>query len=363
MSLQGVLSDFGIAEVFQLIGQQRKTGVLQVEHEQQALEIFFQEGRVVRARSSDDSVSGSLADFLLRTGCISESALADARRKQKDTLEPLPEILVASGAIRAEDFARMARLATSEAIFELFLWDEGSFRFRPEDIREEPGDEAASAEQVLLDALRMRDEWSAVRQAMPDRSDVLTPSVDIEEFRRRRDALAAETSVPVEDLERLFRAADGRSSAQRVIDLARLGTFAGTKALVAMRRGGIVRVDPRGRGGPLRREHGATAEAPVPAAGLAFLLVGALLSGWLWLRPPPAAEAWIPADALALARDVAEEEEVRFALESARWAVGGYPRALAEAPLEPPVPDRYIYQRSSDGYALSRVAPSAAGPR
>ncbi len=33
MSLHGVLSDFGVADVFQLIAQQRKTGVLDLEHE------------------------------------------------------------------------------------------------------------------------------------------------------------------------------------------------------------------------------------------------------------------------------------------------------------------------------------------
>ncbi len=362
MSLQGVLSDFGVAEVFQLIGQQRKSGVLQVEHEQQTLEIYFQEGLVLRARSVEETQSGTLADFLLRTGCISESALCEARRKQKETLEPLPDILVASGAIRAEDLARMARLASAEAIFELFLWDDGRFGFRPEEVRAEPGDEAVGAEQVLLDALRMRDEWTAVRTAIPDLSAALTPSVDIEEFRRRRDALSEESGLAPEDLERLFRMADGRLSARRVIDLARLGTFAGTKALVAMRRAGVVRVEARGRSAPARRDTGATEEG-AGWSGLALLVLGALLATWLWIRPAPAPEPWIPADALALARDSAEEEQVRFALEAARWAAGGYPLALAEAPVSPSLPARYIYQRSPAGYVLSRVAPSAAATR
>jgi hypothetical protein len=363
MSLQGVLADFGVAEVFQLIGQQRKTGVLEVEHDQQTLEVYFQDGLVLRARSVEETASGPLADFLLRTGCVSESTFADAQRKQKETLEPLPDILVASGAIRAEDLARMARLASGEALFELFLWEEGSFRFRPEEVRAEPGDEAVGAEQVLLDALRMRDEWTAVRQAMPDLSTALIPSVDIEEFRVRREAVAEEAGLPPEDLERLFRLADGRLSAQRVIDLARLGTFAGAKALCAMRRAGMVRADARGRGASTRRDASAAAAAGRSWAGLLFLAIGAALAAFLWMRPGSAPEPWIPADGLSLARDLAEEEQVRFALEAARWAAGGYPRALADAPMSPQLPARYIYERSADGYALSRLVPSAAAPR
>jgi hypothetical protein len=361
MSLQGVLSDFGVAEVFQLIGQQRKTGVLEVEHDEQTLEIFFQDGRVLRARAKEAARGGALAEFLLRTGCLSESALADARRRQKETLEPLEQILVASGAVRAEDLARMARLASAEAIFELFLWDDGRFRFRPEEVRDEPGDEAVGAEQVLLDALRMRDEWSAVRQALPDLQATLVPSLDIEEFRTRRESLAAESGLPAEDLERLYRVADGRASAQRAIDLARLGTFDGAKGLAAMRRAGVVRLEARPRSAPERREPPVERSPVWPA--LLFLLAGALLAGWLWTRPGRPAETWIPADALAVSRDTAAEEEVRLALEAARWLGAGYPRDLREAPVSPAVPDRYIYERSPDGYALERIPPSAAGSR
>ena len=48
VALHGNLRDFGIAEVFQLIGQQRKTGTLVVEGGQGSIFLAFDEGRVVR---------------------------------------------------------------------------------------------------------------------------------------------------------------------------------------------------------------------------------------------------------------------------------------------------------------------------
>jgi len=49
VALHGNLQDFGIGEVFQLIGQQRKTGVLEVRGEQGEVELRFDSGGVVAA--------------------------------------------------------------------------------------------------------------------------------------------------------------------------------------------------------------------------------------------------------------------------------------------------------------------------
>ena len=75
MSLQGVLADFPVADVFQLIAQQRKTGVLEVERKGRTLLVFFLEGQVLSARPSETRPDGSLAGYLLRTGALQESAL------------------------------------------------------------------------------------------------------------------------------------------------------------------------------------------------------------------------------------------------------------------------------------------------
>ena len=41
VALRGNLQDFGIADVFQLIGQQRKTGLLDISNEGRTLRLAF----------------------------------------------------------------------------------------------------------------------------------------------------------------------------------------------------------------------------------------------------------------------------------------------------------------------------------
>ena len=52
VALRGNLQDFGIAEVFQLISQQRKTGTLDISHGAQSLRLAFDAGRVVWGQRS-----------------------------------------------------------------------------------------------------------------------------------------------------------------------------------------------------------------------------------------------------------------------------------------------------------------------
>ena len=49
VGLSGNLQDFGLADVFQLIGQQRKTGVLELSSRKLRVQIVFDRGAVVSA--------------------------------------------------------------------------------------------------------------------------------------------------------------------------------------------------------------------------------------------------------------------------------------------------------------------------
>jgi hypothetical protein len=51
MALEGTLRDFSLADIFQLIGLQRKTGVLTLRGTEDVVIISFQEGRVVGSES------------------------------------------------------------------------------------------------------------------------------------------------------------------------------------------------------------------------------------------------------------------------------------------------------------------------
>ncbi len=361
MSLQGVLSDFGVADIFQLVAQQRKKGVLSVEHAGRTLEVHFVDGAVLRARPAETRPDGALASFLLRTGALAESALDEVFKQQEETLESLPRLLRSLGALEQDDIDAIVQLTTNETIFELFLWDEGSFRFLPTDVERTISDRPVSAEMVLLDSLRMRDEWAAIQSRLPDLSVVMAQCVDIEGFRGVRAAAESTSGMSADDLDRLFNLCNGRASARRVIDLSRLGTFNGARGLVAL-------VVENGLTVERRKE---TADAatrararPRPLLGYAILALCALLAGGLFQVPAAQHEDYpMPLSSLSQARAAAATERVRMALEARRWAEGAYPESLEDLAAEASrllatVPlDRYSYARAGDGYRLSRSLP------
>lgn len=357
MSLQGVLSDFGVADVFQLIAQQRKTGVLTIENEGRSLEVYFQEGAVLRARPAESRPDGALAEFLLRTGAISEPALSEAQRQQEETLESLSQIMLQTGALAPEELERVVRLVSGETIFELFLWDQGAFKFRPRDVSPEPGDEEVGAEMVLLDALRMLDEWTQVSLRLPDLSAVVVKVADPERFRERCGQVRDASGLGADEVERLFHLANGRISARRVIDLSRLGTFLGAKGLVEMTRSGLLRLEAAS---PARTEtEKRSFGSPHLVLGAAALVVAALVAtGLLLARPEPVHDFSIPVDLLERAREQAGGERLRLALDSYRWATGRYPDSLERLPksgaarLASASGAGYIYHRYPGGYTL-----------
>jgi hypothetical protein len=358
MSLAGSLQDFGVAEIFQLIGQQRKTGVLEVSQEDRVLEVFFHEGSVLRAHPADPKPDAALAAFLLRVGAIAETDLAEARREQEETLDSLAHTLESEGVLRKSELEAVAQLLTQETLFELFFWEEGRFAFRMEAVERSAGDQSLSCENVLLDTLRMRDEWMVLRPKLPDFSCVLAPSTDVTSLGSRRAALSEVSGLEVEALERLFGLVDRRSTVRRIIDLSRLGTFQGARGLAAMLQGGVLQLEkPRlARARPVHRISlgAAVSVLAVAGVGTASLAVHSIVP------PSEPASYPIPATALVEAREAAYQERIAVLLEVFRWARGAYPENLDElriahwALLASDQLAGYSYRRVGDGYRLER---------
>jgi hypothetical protein len=263
--------------------------------------------------------------------------------------------LLQMNLVSRADLELVTKLSTGETIFELFLWDEGRFNFKADGVAQGPCDKPVAAEMVLLDALRMRDEWVAIQRGLPDLAVVVAPTVEIESFRQKRAAIEAESSVPGADLEKLFTFANGRIAARRVIDLSRLGTFQGARGLLALMRGGVLRAEERGVAAePVRREARGRRSSPSRPCACAVLASRCCRAP---SRARPRRSAAIRWRSSRRGRDRPPASRAR----GAPLASGGYPTRsrpppstrLAAIPL-----DRYSYARSSDGgFTLWRVRP------
>jgi hypothetical protein len=363
-ALRGNLRDFGIAEVFQLIGQQRKTGVLEIDRDGECVRLVFDGGAVVMAEPVTGSHDGALADMLLRCGLLTRESLLDLQRQVEVSLRRLGAVLAESGALSADQLGQIEDLLTQETLFTVLRWEDGSFAFSAEEVEHDRGGRLLAAEQILMDGLRMVDEWRTFSARAPSDETVYQR---VGRFERWAAERAAE-GRRIESARRVFQLIDGRLPVRRVIDLARLGTFEATRVLVELRDaeliepldpGQLAKRQPKVRLPTLRRPDA----RPLLAAALPLVLLVALAAtavrapvveaaenGFAWRRQP-----------VVEARAAFETERVRKALEAYRFARGHWPETLADlvqvgllepAALTPSEGRPYYYERRENDAVL-----------
>jgi hypothetical protein len=244
VALHGNLRDFGIGEVFQLIGQQQKTGILEVSDGEVRLRVAFEGGAVIQGDRVGAYEQAALGDMLVRTGLITPQRLVALERQIAERGEQLEALLRVGNELSAHQIDEIVSLVTRETLFELLRWTRGSFHFTAGTVyHQRDPSRFIPAEQLLMDGLRMVDEWRSFDEAAADPDAVFAPAGSFDEFRR---SAPGESPDRLAVAERLFLLIDGRQPVRRVVDLSRLGSFEGALWLTRFRRAGLVeRVDPQ----------------------------------------------------------------------------------------------------------------------
>jgi len=365
VGLRGELGDFGIAEVFQLIGQQRKSGVLDLKNGSRHVQIAFDRGFVVRAAPMGPRPYEALGAMLRRCGLLTRERVDELSRECVASAQSLGRRAVAAGDLSERELREIQDLLTHDAIFEILLWTQGSFDFTGQEVtHDRPFETLLGAEQILMDGLRMADEWQTFADRVPADDAVLRRAGDIGEYEIRA---RGEVRREGEKARRLYALVDGRLPARRVADLSRLGTFDAMRVLAEMIRIGIVeagaparrgaRPSVRGaRGGGASRRRAATL---LPFAFLAAVAALAWVAGPGPERPDRIGTPF-PNAAGSAARRAHEARRARHALESFRFAAGRWPESprelvrrglLPEDALAGPEGRAYYYVRR-DGEAI-----------
>src|SRR5262245_26414724 len=132
MALQGTLKDFSLADIFQLIGIQKKTGVLTLKNEQETVTVAFADGCVVGADSTQRRLEDRLGTVLVKSGRLTEAQLQDALRQQRSTMKRLGTILVEGQFLDAAGLSEALHVQISQMVYRLFRWTAGSYHFSQE---------------------------------------------------------------------------------------------------------------------------------------------------------------------------------------------------------------------------------------
>ena len=165
MALKGTLKDFGIADIFQLISHQSKTGVLHLRTKNKEVRIAFSNGDVVRAESTTRRKKDLLGTMLVRAEIITEEQLEKALGTQRRTLKRLGDLLVEAGFVSRKELREFAHLQITETLYKLFNWETGTYEFESEEVTyDDETVEPIRSENILMEGFRMVDEWPMIRK-------------------------------------------------------------------------------------------------------------------------------------------------------------------------------------------------------
>lgn len=367
VALRGNLQDFGIAEVFQLIGQQRKTGLLKVSNDGREVSLSFDAGAVVWATPTAKNENAVLGQRLIRCGYLTSTALSSLHAEAKSSGRPLRALMADAGGISEEDLEAIESLLTRDSIFDVLRWSDGSFDFLSQAIsHNRPPEKLLGAEQILMDGLRMVDEWQTFRGSVPPLDSIVEHTGNIEAYRQRTRRESGEHTA---QFEKIYQLVDGRLSLQRVIDLSRIGLFDATRIVAEMIEAGLIASldGQRAKDAERAAVEGSSIGKRVIAALAAcvpLLLLGAMVyaTSLQGAAQPERLEAFpIVREPLVDAQTLFEKRRIRHAVEAHRFITGDWPADLSELSETQLLSDSematqaraaYYYARSEDNVVL-----------
>lgn len=362
MALKGTIRDFGVADIFQLIGQQAKTGVLVLSNDVDEVRVSFREGAVTRAENVTRPEDMLFGNLMVRAQVISSTQLDRALEAQQRTLKRLGSVLVDLGYANPAQIKEFATLQTTETIYKLFEWQDGHYEFENTHIdATAEGITPIRSETIVMNGVRMMDEWPTLREQLPSSS--------WEVIRLKELGRGGTADLDIGPNERtVFALTNLRRTVQQVIDESRLGEFEACRALGTLINLGYVKVAKTshrsGNIGPPPMTLGqrvvrwaAIGARVAVTAGLCLVLAGL---GRLATGDAESIRGVRPA-AVERHLSVPHMVGLRRSLEVYRLSFGEYPaslRDLVEAELirprdlQFPFETPYHYERTEEGYRL-----------
>ena len=232
MALRGTLKDFSLADIFQLIGIQKKTGVLTLKNEKEVVTVAFVDGSVVSADALHRRLEDRIGTVLVKSGRITEGQLQEALRIQKSTLKRMGNILVENKFIDPEALREALQIQINQMIYRLFRWRNGEYDFTQEERIEYDKEHVVpmSAESILMEGARILDEWPMIEKGIRSFSAVYRhANVEIAAAPKAgagatKDEAARAVTLSEED-RRVYQLVDGKRTVQEIVERCVLGEF------------------------------------------------------------------------------------------------------------------------------------------
>lgn len=188
MAIAGNLRTMQLSELLQWLSTGLKTGTLVVRGVPGEKRIYFQNGRVTSSSSTIEREF--LGRFLVGFGFITEEELLRALEVQAESKVLLGKILVMIKAIKEDELTDLLRLKAAETIFDIFLWDEGSFAFLDGEVPQlAMVPISTDVTGLVMEGLRRYDEWQRIKTRIRSMREIPEIVVPVNQKLQERERL------------------------------------------------------------------------------------------------------------------------------------------------------------------------------
>ena len=400
MALSGTLKDFALPDIFQLIGMQRKTGLLTLESDRETVSVVFEQGMVVHADSTVRRLDDLLGNVLVRQGKMRQEILEEALAKQKVSMQRLGFILTSQGYIERADLTSALSEQVQQIVFRVFRWKSGNYHFDPSADTDYDRDNASpvSTDHILMEGIRRVDEWPIIEKRIPSLESVFRPLVpqkqikivdesvsggladafgNVESGDDNDDHATSEVVLNTQEA-KIYKLVDGKRSITMIMEMTGLSDFDVCRTLFDFLDRNLVATAAQERA-RTQRPAGPRVEdgAPSQALGLVGLVVVLALSAVgfaVSMGAPfrvPSLQSFLlqESETIQRSRDVAGMQRVVSALRAYYMAFGTYPTTLDDlVNATPPLVstddlrgvggEPFRYQTSAERVVLQAIGPS-----
>ena len=230
--MKGNIKTFALTSILQLLSTDRKTGVLELKSQDNAVKIFFSDGTIVYAMGSRKE--SRIGHILRSRDLISEEQLREGLQLAQKRKHALGKVLVDKGYISIKTLKTILHQQVEDILLELFYWDEGDFEYEDMHINLK----AMIVTQInimslILEASRRIDEISVLKKNIKSDSVV---------FRLSEQAQNATTKVKLnKDEWRILALVNGKRSVGQLIAASSLDRLSVYKILNSLLSYGYVK--------------------------------------------------------------------------------------------------------------------------
>ncbi len=242
--MEGTLKEYSFADLIQMFGYQRRTGILTLKRSEEFVTLVFHNGSIVGVEAFPHRIETMLGRVLIKQGKITERGLERALNIQRKTNEKLGRILVDIGLISKEDLSSSLSLQATKILFSLFKWRDGEFKFKSSETVEYDKEFFVPIEvdNILMQGMQMLDEWPRITSLIRSKKIVFEPLPVKPEFEVVDELHEGPSDKKLSRVEfETLKLIDGKRTVEEIIDLNYVNEFITLRSIVSLIEKGLVR--------------------------------------------------------------------------------------------------------------------------